>query len=507
VCGLYEGGDAGFPKASMRSQIDCVMRQDHGRTDFCPACREGMIKSVVPAGRSQLVGLLELDGHIESPAPAGNGPHLALAVSSTRHEAYLTRDSEMGPVVTVIDGNLIDIRGGSTDVALQPQLGTAGVPRAIAIDEVHDVVYLQAADPLNPTGSALLLLDPRTRSLFPAVEIPYLVGLPLVEPNAQGGGQVITYAEPAPSFAGQMVTFPLGQDPPFPTLSVPTAGSVLPRFGRAGLRAPLAGLDFFIADERVPPDPFCGFGFCQIWAFDPATLAFRDGSAITVPTLMAVNDGIQLAIVVNVTDTVRPIHGELLIAVTEASVFVWRTSDVASGNTMPAASWPHNLGLGGKLLSAVNYVATMDSVILGNKDGQIALFSLSNGMPGPDGDAITLPLATPTMEVRDLVVGDGGAVFVGLGGFAPPIGTPRTGLLATLDLSDNVLGANRVVFQQLVDAVGLGGPVLAIDPGRDIVYTNAVINSGDHIGGDPAVFRAPILRGFTQPITPPVGCP
>jgi hypothetical protein len=220
-----------------------------------------------------------------------------------------------------------------------------------------------------------------------------------------------------------------------------------------------------------------------------------------------VNDGIQLAIVVNVSTAGHPLHGELLIAVTEASVVVWRTSDVASGNTAPAATWLHNLGAGGKLLSAVNYVSTLDAVILGNKDGQIALFSLSNGAPGPDGDPIALPLATPTMEVRDLVVGTGGEVFVGLGGFAPPIGTPRTGLLATLDLSGNMLGANPVVFQQIVDAVGLGGPVLAIDTERDIVYTNAVINSGDHIGDDPAVFRAPILRGFREPIAPPAGCP
>lgn len=511
VVGLYPGANLGFTQKAMRSQHDCVMRQNDGdanaRIDFCPACREGLIKTFIPTGGSQLVGLLELDGHIDSPAPAGDGPHHALAVSPRNNQAYLTRDSASGPVVTILDTNLLDIREGSTDVALQPQLGTAGIPRAMAVDEDNQIVYLDAADAINPSAGAFLLLDAKAKTLLPAVEIPNLVSEPLIEPNAPGGGQVIAYAEPLPTNAGKLATFPLGRNPSFPVLSAPTAGGVLPRFGRAGLRAPSAGLDFFVADEKVPPDAFCDFTSCQIWALDPATLAFRDGSALTVSTPAAVNPGIQLAVVVNAPNPGAPVGGELLVAVTEASVLVWRTSDVASGNTTPAATWSHNLGEGGKLLASVNYIASQDAIILGNKNGQIALFSLATGAPGPDGDAITLPLATPAMEVRDIVVGAGGATFIALGGFAPPVGTPRTGLLATLDLSSNVLGTSRVVFQQIVDAVGLSGPTMVIDPSRDIVYTNAVLNSGDHIGGDPAVFRAPVLRGFQEPLTPPSGCP
>jgi hypothetical protein len=509
--GLYAGANLGFTQKAMRSQTDCVMRQNdgsgNGRTDFCPACREGLITSVIPAGGSQLAGLLELDGHIDSPVPAGDGPHHALAVSSQNKQAYLTRDSASGPVVTIIDTNLIDIRQGSSDISLKGQLGSAGIPRAMAVDDSNQIVYLDAANAINPSAGALLLLDASTKSLRPAVGIPNLVGEPLVEPSAPGGGQVITYAEPPPANAGKLVTFPLGRSPSPPVLSTPTGGGVLPRFGRAGLRAPSAGLDFFVADEKVPPDVFCDFGSCQIWALDPTTLAFRDSSAIVVMTPAAVNPGIQLAIVVTSPNPSAPVHGELLVAVTESSVFVWRTSDVAAGNTTPAATWPHNLGMGGKLLASVNYVASQDAIILGNKNGQIALFSLATGMPGPDGDAVALPFATPAMEVRDIVVGSGGATFIGLGGFAPPVGTPRTGLLATLDLSGNMVGSSRVVFQQIVDAVGLSGPTMVVDPSRDIIYTNAVINSGDHIGGDPAVFRAPILRGFQEPLVPPSGCP
>src|SRR5262249_18777474 len=153
----------------------------------------------------------------------------------------------------------IDIREGSTDVALQPQLGTAGIPRAMAVDEDNQIVYLDAADAINPSAGAFLLLDAKAKTLLAAVEIPNLVSEPLIEPNAPGGGQVIAYAEPLPTNAGKLATFPLGRDPSFPVLSAPTAGGVLPRFGRAGLRAPSAGLDFFVADEKVPPDAFCDF--------------------------------------------------------------------------------------------------------------------------------------------------------------------------------------------------------------------------------------------------------
>src|SRR5262249_18292445 len=147
----------------------------------------------------------------------------------------------------------------------------------------------------------------------------------------------------------------------------------------------------------------------------------------------------------------------------------------------------------------VGFVEQQQAVILGNKNGKIALFALTDGAPGPSGDAITLPLATSSMEVRDISVSPDGATFIGLGGFAPPVGTPRNGLIAVLDLSGNMLGANRIIFQQPVDAVGLSGPTVLVDESRDIIYTNAVINSGDHIGGDPAVFRTPILRGFREP--------
>ena len=59
-------------------------------------------------------------------------------------------------------------------------------------------------------------------------------------------------------------------------------------------------------------------------------------------------------------------------------------------------------------------------------------------------------------------------------------------------------GGPNIVFEQPVDAVGLSGPVVALDEDRGVVYTNAVIDSGtriDIVGGvlSGSPYRMPLL--------------
>jgi hypothetical protein len=116
--------------------------------------------------------------------------------------------------------------------------------------------------------------------------------------------------------------------------------------------------------------------------------------------------------------------------------------------------------------------------LIGNAGGDLVLFQ-ADGSDAPTGTPIRFAEWQPGMQVRDVVVSSDSVAYVGLGGFHPD---PRAGLLAVVNLA----GGPNIVFEQPVDAVGLSGPVVALDEDRGVVYTNAVIDSGtriDIVGG------------------------
>jgi hypothetical protein len=108
------------------------------------------------------------------------------------------------------------------------------------------------------------------------------------------------------------------------------------------------------------------------------------------------------------------------------------------------------------------------------------------------------------MEIRDLVVGPDGGAYLVAGGFSGP----RAGLIAVLDLTGNRTGAERVVFTQPVSSIGLARPSIAVDDARSVVYSNAVIESGDATGIDDSHrYRAPLVRALREQRSSPSGCP
>ncbi len=496
--GLYEGALQRFDTEALRSQHDCILRQD-GRDEFCAACREGLIQGRVFNGVPQMVRLHDLDGNILQPIPAGDGPHRALAIAPGMDQVFLTREAIGGPTLSVIDTKQLT-RAGTRNRGLTSALDGAGVPRAIAVDAGMQRIFMEAIDPGDPTDSRLLQYSFITDMTTP-ITIANLVGLPLVEPLGGAGGQVITYRETPEmmgSPTGEMVLLDLTAAIPAPAFVNPPGD--IPRFGRAGLRAPTAQRDFFLADKRTPSDAFCDFGQCQIWMWDPQTEQFS-ATVLAVTTPAVTEAGVEVATVAQQPDATAAIPGELLIAATDTDVFIWRTADVLAGTTAPAATWAHNMGGAASSVSAIGYVVQTEQIVLGNKTGELRMFEI-------DGTAATLPsipALTSEMLVRDIVVSNDGSTYIAAGGFLPST-TNRAGVIIALDLAGAVTGDDRLLLVQPVAAVGLSGPTIVIDEDEGLIYTNAVVDSADGIGPSGTLYRMPILRHAREVFFQPSGC-
>jgi hypothetical protein len=288
-----------------------------------------------------------------------------------------------------------------------------------------------------------------------------------------------------------------------PTFSVPTtrAGG-MPRLAQMPIFAATANRLFFSASKTTPAETFCDFDRCQIWALDPQTRSFVD-PVLTLDTPGVAEPGIvAMTVGQHIAGLPATLPGELLIAVTDRRVFVWQTSQITSGNATPAFSFDHNLG-GTSLVTGVGFVPQTEQIVLTNRTGALALFDLQ-GQPGPDGDRITIPDLLPGMQIRDLAIGGDGAAYLAAGGFSGP----RTGLIAVLDLTGNRTGAARVVFVQMVSAIGLTRPSIAVDDVHGVVYSNAVVETGDSTGIDNSHrIRSPLIRSLQERRYIASGCP
>lgn len=105
-----------------------------------------------------------------------------------------------------------------------------------------------------------------------------------------------------------------------------------------------------------------------------------------------------------------------MIAATDRRVFVWRTSDIAAGVVVPAQSWEHDMG-GTSVVSAIAYSAATERVLIGNRSGLVAAYSI-DGSDSPAGSEIAVPQLTSGMQVRDIRAEPDGGAWVALGGFS-----------------------------------------------------------------------------------------
>lgn len=486
IVGLYAGAEGFFKTEAMRSQKDCVMRQD-GRQDFCPACVKGFLTTVIPSSTSQAFRFLDPVASVLEPASGGSGPNEALAVSSLQHRTLLTRFSTAGTVLTDIDGRLL-AREGTSNVALS--LGGAPLPRSIVIDEPGMRAFTEVINAATPSLSGLIAYDMTSKSLIanpapllPTISIPFLIGLPIVDPVANA---VFAYRERLDSSGnpvGEVATVDLAASVLSAAFTAPTtrAGG-LPRLVRRAAIAPAAKLIFWPVSSVFPPRAACDSSGCEIWVFDSTSQKFLDGSVLRVSSVGLSSRGV-LASTVAVAGANAAFPGELYLVATEDSVVVWRTADVRSGNSTPLASWSHNFK-GTFQVSAVAYSAPTDQVVLGNGDGLLALFDIH----GQRISTPTLALRKAGMGVREILTISDGIAYVSLAGLLP---ASRDGVVAALNLTSTT---NPVVLSELpVAAIGIGGTTLALDTSFGILYTNAVVDTGDRIGSLHP-YRIPILR-------------
>jgi hypothetical protein len=498
--GLYSGADAKFTKKAMRSQNDCTMRQG-GRQDYCTACREALMHNVIGDGASQTFRYLDFPTANLVPVDFGLGPNLGIAVDTTRHHAYFTREiSTQGAIgFSDVDGDVLT-RDGITDLNITGALGGADVPRVIS--PFGQFVMLEAINATDATQSRFLVYNADAHNLGSSVAVPGLLGVPAKVSGSGALGSFTVYRRDPTSGTNQMAFLDIGTSgPAVSSFQVPTdRPNGMPRLEQAPVFAPTANLLFFPATKVTPAETFCDFDQCQIWAFNPVTNRFVD------PIVTVTTPGVSEAGIVAMTVGQHPtgmtgsIPGELLIAVTDTMVFVWQTAQLVAGNTTPAASFAHTLGVT-SLVTGVGFVPQTEQIVVTNRAGVVMVYDV-RGTNG--GDQIHIPGLAPGMEIRDLVVSPDGAGYIAAGGFSGP----RAGVLAVLDLTGNKSGDDRVVFTQPVSGIGLARPAIAVDDARSVVYSNAVVESGDNTGIDDSHrYRSPLVRGLHETRSSPSGCP
>ena len=503
--GLYSGAEERFPKESMRSQLGCMMRQSGtGRLDYCTACREALMANVVADAKSQSFRFLDMPNAMLVPDQAGIGPNLAVAVDTSAHHAYITREiANKGIVLSDIDGNILT-REGVLDVSLNGVLGGAGIPATVT--PFGRFVLLEGINPSDATQSKVVVYDSVARALAPVVAIPGLLGTPVAVTGASTSSGFAVYRRDPAAGTNQMAFVDIGTSSlSAPTFSVPTSrAGGMPRLEQPAVLAPTAGRVFFPATKVTPAETFCDFDQCQIWAFDPAARQFVD-PIVSVSTPGVSEAGIvAMTVGQHVSGLAASVPGELLIVVTDNRVLVYQTAQLLAGNTVPATSFAHSLGGGGgSLVTGVGFVPQTEQIVLTNRAGVVAVFGI-HGENGPGSDQIAIPGLAPGTQIRDLSVRPDGSAYLVAGGFSGA----RDGVIAALDLSGNQTGANRVVFVQPVSSIGLAQPSLAVDDTRGVVYSNAVIETGDATGVDDSHrYRSPLVRALHETRSPPAGCP
>lgn len=404
--------------------------------------------------------LLDL-GRILRPTPLGLGPIHTVDVNQRTSRVYYTRSSEQGPMLSTIDGTVLT-ENTTLNLELATFLTTERVPGSIAVDEITGRAFIGDLAPELPDDRGLVVFDESARSLS-RIPIPGLVSGLAVNEEARTLYAFCGHTQNG-NVVRQMVTFDLDVDPLTPSFSVPTSRAEgLPRIFNPGVVAPDSGLVFFEAGRTSRTDPFCNSQQCEIWVLDAASNTFLDSSLLVLSTTGAVTMRIAALEVAEVSGR------ETLIAVTKDQAFLWETALVRSGVTQPLFTWPHSLAADTSV-TAVAYTSQTDRVAVGNGKGELALFA-SNGTPVVGGSPVQIPGATPGMQICGLTTSREGLLYVVLGGFDP---APRAGLIAVLDLSGNVALDQAVSIVGTVDAVGISNP-LALDEGRGVLYTNAVV--------------------------------
>ena len=341
--GLYSGAEERFPIKSMRSQADCTMRED-GRHDYCTACREALMHNVIGNKASQTFRYLDFPNANLVPDQFGLGPNLGVAVDTSRHHAYFTREiSTTGIGFSDVDGNVLT-RDGIIDLDITGALGGADTPRVIS--PFGRFVILEGINATDATQSKLLVYDANAQNLASPIALPGLLGIPTSVSGSGALGSFTVYRRDPASGQNQMAFVDISATGPgAPSFSVPTdrAGG-MPRLEQAPVLAPTANLLFFPATKVIPAETFCDFDQCQIWAFDPGTGRFVD-PIISVSTPGVSEAGI-VALTVGQHPTGMPgsLPGELLIAVTDNRVLVWQTAQLTGGNTVPAVNFAHSSG-------------------------------------------------------------------------------------------------------------------------------------------------------------------
>lgn len=484
VVGLFAGGGRFWKQEVMRSQEQCVMRQNGAKT-FCPACREGLIRNLIPEGSSLPFRFIDLQAPVLEPVSFGSGPNLAVGANSASNELYLTRLTGAGAKTFSVVGANVLTRDSSRDFDLGGQLGGADLPAYMAIDESGGRVFLHAPNAADSEQSKLLIYSRAASALTAPIGVPGLDSPPIVVENQL----LATRIDPA-SNERQLLTIDLSATTLTPSYGVPVDSGVMPSSDGTPLGAPQSHLVFFAATKRTPAEPFCDINRCEIWAFDTQTQRFLN-AAPEVDTTDSILPGVQAA-----TVGVRPavagslLEGELLIAATDRRVFVWKTSDIAAGNVTPAQTWEHDMG-GTSVVSAIAYSAATERVLIGNRSGLVGAYSI-DGADAPAGTKIAIPQLTTGMQVRDIRAEPDGGAWVAVGGFSGS----RHGLLVSLDLSD-ATNPSPVVSVQPVASIGLTTPAFAADSTRSLLYSNAVVNTGDSLGiADSRRYRVPVFRGF-----------
>jgi hypothetical protein len=454
------------------------------------------------ADKSQSFRFLDMSNAMLVPDQAGIGPNLAVAVDTNLHHAYLTREIANNQIVlSDIDSNILT-RDGVLDLTLTGALNGAGIPSTIT--PLGRFVLLEGINPSDATKSVVLVYDSVARALAAPVSIPGLLGTPVSVTGAATPTGFTVYRRDPTSAQNQMAFVDIGASSlSAPTFSVPTNRTGgMPRLEQQAVMAPTANRLFFAATKVTPAETFCDFDQCQIWAFDPVARQFVD-PIVSVSTPGVAEAGIvAMTVGEHVGGITGSVPGELLIVVTDNMVLVYQTAQLLAGNAAPASTFSHSLG-GTSLVTGVGFVPQTEQIVLTNRAGVTAVFGI-HGENGPGGDQIAIPGLAPGMQIRDLSVRPDGSAYLVAGGFSGA----RDGLIATLDLSGNQTGASRVVFVQPVSAIGLAQPSIAVDDARGVVYSNAVVETGDATGVDDSHrYRSPLVRALHENRTPPSGCP
>jgi hypothetical protein len=165
----------------------------------------------------------------------------------------------------------------------------------------------------------------------------------------------------------------------------------------------------------------------------------------------------------------------------------------------PVVTFEHDLG-GTSVVSSIAYSAPRERVMIGNRNGEIGWYSIT-GVGAPLSQKVVVPQLETGMQVRDIRAEPDGGVWVALGGFSGP----RRGLVLSMDFTGPDAS---IVSVQPVASIGLTKPAFAVDSSRSIIYSNAVVNTGDSLGiADQRRYRIPLFRGYHEVRHEAAHCP